>query len=174
MNQNERKFLLSNDEVRKYLPHRQPFQLVDRVIEIRAVGSPESVVQKDRLGSVVVAQKNISYSDPIFQGHFPEFSIFPGVMMIEAMAQTSSFTLYHALMAKKEKGYLFILVGVDECRFRRPVTPGDVLMIQTTLSGGKGPIWSFDCEVSVDGQKVAEAKIIASLQLAGQSGARPV
>src|SRR4051812_2452288 len=129
----ENRYRLNIDQVRKFLPHRQPLLLVDRVLEIHPKGSLDTL-SDDKLGTRVVAIKNISYGEPVFQGHFPEFSIFPGVMIIEAMAQVSSFSLYPFLESSRGgKDFQTILVGIDQARFRRPVIPGDTLRIETEV-----------------------------------------
>lgn len=164
-------YLLGIDQVRAYLPHRQPFLMIDRVLEIQHHGPEASLSPKDLVGTKVVALKSIAYNEPIFAGHFPGFSIFPGVLIVEAMAQTSCFTVYPALSKDSErlKRFKCIFVGIDDCRFRRPVTPGDSLKITTVVTGGKGTLWTFDCEAHVDGQVVAQAKIVAQLAFHDQN-----
>src|SRR5690606_36116680 len=122
----------------------------------------------DKVGTRVVALKNVTFNEPVFQGHFPEFSIFPGVMLVEAMAQASSFSLYPHLeddLEGKVKDLQCILVGVDGARFRRPVVPGDTLKIEEVTTKARGKLYGFHGEITVDGQKAAEADILANLQL---------
>lgn len=165
----ERKYAISGEAIRKFLPHRYPFLLIDRVISIEPKGSLDSAKGgDDKIGTRVVAQKNVSFNEPMFQGHFPEFAIFPGVLTIEAMAQAASFAAYPYLIgdsAQLAAGFSVILVGVDGVRFRKPVAPGDVLRIEAVLERCRGTIWGFDCTATVDGAKVAEAKILANLTL---------
>jgi 3-hydroxyacyl-[acyl-carrier-protein] dehydratase len=166
-----RKYAISGEAIRKFLPHRFPFLLVDRVLSIEPKGdlsSPKGT--EDKIGTRVVAQKNVSFNEPMFQGHFPNFAIFPGVLTIEAMAQTASFATYPFIAddaAQMERGFSVILLGVDEVRFRKPVGPGDVMKIEAILEKCRGGIWGFRCEVTVDGAKVAEAKILAHMSLEG-------
>jgi 3-hydroxyacyl-[acyl-carrier-protein] dehydratase len=166
----ESPYRLNIEQIRKFLPHRQPFLLVDRVLEIHPTGDVGDLSSNGKVGTRVVAIKNVSYNEAFFQGHFPEFSILPGVMIIEIMAQAASFSLYPNLMADTGRGgeglskdFQCILVGVDSARFRKPVVPGDTLRIETTVTKCRGRLWAFSCVALVDGQKVAEAEIMANL-----------
>lgn len=169
--QTERTYSINGEGIRKFLPHRFPFLLIDRVLAIEPKGDLASTKgTDDKLGTRVLAQKNVSFNEPMFQGHFPEFAIFPGVLTVEAMAQAASFAAYPYLIDAKGElttDFSVILLGVDEVRFRRPVVPGDVLKIEAVLEKCRGTIWGFKCEVTVDGAKVAEAKILANLTLGG-------
>jgi 3-hydroxyacyl-[acyl-carrier-protein] dehydratase len=140
------------------------------VLEIHPTGKLGDLSSlEDKVGTKVVAIKNISYSEPVFQGHFPDFSIFPGVMIVEAMAQASSFSVYPHLKANPAQKFQTILVGVDQARFRRPVIPGDTLRIETEAVKCRGRLWVFHCQASVDGSRAAEAQIMANLVLEGAS-----
>ncbi len=165
----ERTYAISGEAIRKFLPHRFPFLLVDRVLSIEPKGSLESAKgNSDKVGTRVVAVKNVSFNEPMFQGHFPDFAIFPGVLSIEAMAQTASFATYPYIVDDAEqmaRGFSVILLGVDEVRFRKPVVPGDVMRIEAVLEKCRGTMWGFRCEVTVDGAKVAEAKLLANMTL---------
>ena len=167
----ERKYAITGQAIRKFLPHRYPFLLVDRVLSIEPKGSLTNAKgSDDKIGTRVVAQKNVSFNEPMFQGHFPEFAIFPGVLTIEAMAQTASFATYPYIVDDPEqmaRGFSVVLLGVDDVRFRKPITPGDVMRIEAILEKCRGGIWGFRCEVTVDGAKVAEAKILANMTLEG-------
>lgn len=160
---------LSIEQIRAYLPHRAPFLLVDRVISvITATGEAagKGPLNSDTaVGIEVTAIKNVTYNEPHFTGHFPKYAIMPGVLIIEALAQTSSFTIYPFANdeVKAGKGIECILVGVDEARFRKPVVPGDVLTLKTKVTRCRGKIWNFDAEALVDGKRVAEAKLMANL-----------
>jgi 3-hydroxyacyl-[acyl-carrier-protein] dehydratase len=109
--------------------------------------------------------KNVSVNEPYFQGHFPDFSIVPGVLIIEAMAQVAGFSVYPSFLRMGEipSGFQCILIGVDQARFRKPVTPGDTMMIESRVVRCRGKIWSFQCSVSVEGQRISEAEILANL-----------
>lgn len=160
---------ISGEAIRKFLPHRYPFLLVDRVLSIEPKGALTSTRgTEDKIGTRIVAQKNVSFNEPMFQGHFPNFAIFPGVLTIEAMAQTASFATYPYLMQDPEqmkRGFSVILLGVDDVRFRKPIVPGDVMRIEAILEKCRGSIWGFRCVVTVDGVKAAEANILANMTL---------
>jgi 3-hydroxyacyl-[acyl-carrier-protein] dehydratase len=166
----ENAYRLSVDQIQKYLPHRAPFLLVDRVLEIHPTGDLTDLSPNNKVGTRVVALKNVSFNEPYFQGHFPGFAIMPGVLLIEIMAQAASFSLYPYFanqaggkIEHMARNFQCILVGVDSARFRRPVVPGDTLRIETTVTKCRGRLWAFQCVISVDGQRVAEADIMANL-----------
>ena len=158
-------YALNIEQIRKYLPHRPPFLLVDRILEIHTTGSLDHLMSHDKVGTKVIGLKNVSYNEPHFKGHFPEYSIMPGVLVIEAMAQTASFSIYPQVMrrpANASKQVQCFLVGVDNTRFRRPVIPGDQLRMETTVTKTRGKLWAFNCFATVNGIKVAEADIMAN------------
>ena len=165
----ETQFRLDIEKVRKFLPHRSPFLLVDRILEIHPVPHPEGIVPSAGVGTKVVGIKNVTYNEPFFQGHFPEFAIMPGVLMLETMAQVSSFSVYPSLQGVPEntlKNFRCILAGVDSARFRKPVVPGDTLRIETEVLQCRGAkLYVFKCVATVEGQKVAEADLMASLTI---------
>jgi len=162
----ENQYCLNMNQMQKFLPHRAPFLLVDRVLEIHPVGDLELPPPVAQVGTKVVAIKNVSYNEPFFQGHFPDYAIMPGVLILESMAQTASFSVYPSLMrdgGRFVRDFQCILIGVDGARFRKPVVPGDTLRIETEVVKCRGRLWAFQCSASVDGQKVAEAEIMANL-----------
>lgn len=133
--------------IAELLPHRYPFQLVDRVLRL---------VDGER----IVALKNLSLLDPFFRGHFPDNPVMPGVLICEAMAQAG------ALLAMRStdgvpRGVGVVLSGLDNVRFRRPVVPGDQLQMEVTLTRKHRPLWRLHGTASVDGQLAAEADILA-------------
>jgi 3-hydroxymyristoyl/3-hydroxydecanoyl-(acyl carrier protein) dehydratase len=142
---------------------------VDRVLDIQPVGDLTNLAfDSSKVGVKVQALKSVSYNEPFFQGHFPQFSIMPGVLIIEAMAQASSFSIYPYIehdVERISRDFQCILVGVDGVRFRKPVVPGDALHIETEVVKCRGKLWSFKCQGIVDGQRVAEAEILANLML---------
>jgi 3-hydroxyacyl-[acyl-carrier-protein] dehydratase len=136
-------------QIQELLPHRYPFLLVDRVIECEA---------KHRLRAI----KNVTYNEAFFQGHFPHEPIFPGVLILEAMAQTTGLLASQSdpnLVGKKNTYYL---VGIDNVRFKRPVVPGDQLILEAKYIRHKRNIWSFECRAEVDGELVACAQIMCA------------
>ena len=126
-------------EIKRYLPHRYPMLLVDRVLEITK-------------GETISCIKNVSYNENIFQGHFPNRPILPGVVIIEALAQASGILGFHAVGKTAEDGLLYLFAGIDDVRFKRPVVPGDQLLLESRIIYRKRNIWKFEVEASVDGE----------------------
>ncbi len=138
--------MLEADEIQKIIPHRYPFLLVDRVLEMgddRAVGI-----------------KNVTQNEPFFPGHFPGRPIMPGVLIIEALAQVGAV----ALLSRPEyRGKLAFFAGIDKARFKRPVLPGDVLRLEVTLERMRGPIGKGRGVATVDGQLAAQGEFLFAL-----------
>ncbi len=146
--------------IQRLLPHRYPFLLIDRVVEF-------AETDPDRC----VALKNVTINEPFFVGHFPDHPVMPGVLILEAMAQASA---AHSLLRLQQscQDWVIYLMSIDRAKFRRPVVPGDQLMLHSTVLRGHGKIWKFRGEAQVAGQVVAEAEYMASLQpRAGSGGA---
>ena len=135
-------------EILKILPHRYPFLLVDRILEIEA-------------GKRVVGIKNVTYNEEFFQGHFPGNPVMPGVLVLEAMAQVAGIGLL-GVVAEKEKKLLY-LSGVDRCKFRRPVVPGDQLRIEAEIVSLKMRVCKCHATAAVDGNLCAEADLLSVL-----------
>ena len=135
-------------QLMKLLPHRYPFLLVDRVIDIDADNS-------------AIGIKNVTVNEPHFQGHFPEQPVMPGVLIIEAMAQTAGVICLKSSGADKPS--LVYFMTIDNAKFRRPVVPGDTLEIHVKKLKKRGNIWRYACEALVDGAKAAEAEISAMM-----------
>ena len=136
-------------EIREYLPHRYPFLLVDRVTELN-------------LGDSIVAYKNVTVNEPLFNGHFPDHPVMPGVLVIEAMAQAAGILGFKTMDKTPQDGSIYYFVGSDKLRFKRPVVPGDKLQLDAAIVSEKRGIWKFDCRASVDGQLVASATILCA------------
>jgi 3-hydroxyacyl-[acyl-carrier-protein] dehydratase len=136
-------------EIKKWLPHRYPFLLVDRVVELRE-------------GEYIHAYKNISINEEVFNGHFPQAPIFPGVMIIEAMAQASGILGFKTMGKTPQDGSVYLFAGADKVRFRRQVIPGDRLKLEATVVSTKSGIWKFECSASVDGERAASAVILCA------------
>lgn len=141
-------------EVRRYLPHRYPFMLVDRVLDYVP-------------GESLTAIKNITYNEPQFTGHFPERPIMPGVLLIEAMAQAAGILAQVSTGVRVDDRHLYYLVGVDNARFKRPVEPGDQVVLRAELQRAIRGVWKFSCEARVDGQVVASAEVMSVLKEVG-------
>ena len=136
-------------EIQEYLPHRYPFLLVDRVEEIE-------------LGEYIVAIKNVSVNEPFFQGHFPELPILPGVLIIEAMAQASGILGFRTVGKKPADGSLYMFVGAEKMRFKRPVYPGDQLVMRAEVLTQKRGIWKFAVKAEVGGELAAQGEILCA------------
>ena len=124
--------------IMQMIPHRLPFLMIDRVVDMHA-------------DKGCVGIKNVSITDPYFQGHFPGAPVMPGVLIIEAMAQTAAVLVVHTLGAKSE-GKLVYFMSVDNCRFRRPVYPGDRLIVEVKKERNRGPVWKFNGLAKVEGK----------------------
>ncbi|HEY8279756.1 MAG TPA: 3-hydroxyacyl-ACP dehydratase FabZ [Bdellovibrionota bacterium] len=151
-------------QIMSFLPHRYPFLFVDRIISVEVPYSPDGKLQQ--VGTRVVGIKNATINEPYFTGHFPKLPITPGVVIIETMAQISSFAIMPWLKVDKDMRILskfdLRLAGVDNTRFRRPFSPGECLKITIDVTKQRGPIWGFKCHGEVDGQPVVEADVLAS------------
>lgn len=140
--------ILDVNQIRQILPHRYPFLLVDRIIEMDETH--------------VVGIKNVTVNEPFFQGHFPEFPVMPGVLIVEAMAQTAGVQVLSSIPDRHNK--LVFLVSVDAARFRKPVVPGDQLRIEMRVTKRKGTVAKMAGTVTVEGVLVAEAEVMCKLE----------
>jgi len=137
------------NEVKNFLPHRYPFLLIDRVIDFE-------------VGSSLTAIKNVSFNEPQFTGHFPDQPIMPGVLIIEALAQATGILAFKSEVGKPQKGQIYMLVGVDNARFKRTVEPGDQLRLEVEVMTVKRGIWKFKCIASVDDKVVTSAELMCT------------
>ena len=140
---------LDIDGIMKRIPHRYPFLMIDRIVDIIP-------------GESAVGIKNVTVNEPHFQGHFPARPVMPGVLIIEAMAQTSAALVVHTL-GQEAQGKLVYFMSVDGGKFRKPVVPGDVLKIHVKRLQRRANVWKFQGEAKVDGQLVAEANYAAMI-----------
>ncbi|QEW07702.1 3-hydroxyacyl-ACP dehydratase FabZ [Nitrincola iocasae] len=136
-------------EIRKYLPHRYPFLLVDRVIELVP-------------GESIVAIKNVTVNEPFFNGHFPEHPVMPGVLLVEAMAQAAGILGFKTMDKTPEGGSIYYFVGADDLRFKRPVVPGDQVKLEARVMSERRGIWKFAVKASVDDLIVCSATILCA------------
>ncbi|MBU1294511.1 MAG: 3-hydroxyacyl-ACP dehydratase FabZ [Gammaproteobacteria bacterium] len=141
--------MMDVNEIRQYLPHRYPFLLVDRIVEIN-------------LNDSIIAYKNVTINEPFFNGHFPNHPVMPGVLIIEAMAQAAGVLGFKTMGKKPEDGSIYYFVGVDNARFKRPVVPGDRLQLEAKIIAEKRGIWKFECRATVDGQLACSATIMCA------------
>ncbi|GAK05065.1 (3R)-hydroxymyristoyl-[acyl carrier protein] dehydratase [Geomicrobium sp. JCM 19037] len=139
--------MLSIEEIKEIIPHRYPFLLIDRVTELQA-------------GESCTAIKNVSANEEFFNGHFPDFPLMPGVLIVEALAQTGAVAL---LKHENFAGKLAVFAGIDNCRFKGQVKPGDQLKLETTLTRVRGSIGKGHGVASVDGQTVAELDLMFAI-----------
>jgi 3-hydroxyacyl-[acyl-carrier-protein] dehydratase len=140
--------ILDVNEIRQILPHRYPFLLVDRIVELE----PERIV----------GIKNVTVNEPFFDGHFPEFPVMPGVLIVEAMAQTAGVLVLKSIPDRDSK--LVLLVSIEMAKFRKPVVPGDQLRIEMNVIRRKGSVAKMAGRVTVDGVLVSEAEVMCKLQ----------
>jgi 3-hydroxyacyl-[acyl-carrier-protein] dehydratase len=138
---------LDIEAIKKILPHRYPFLLIDRVVALTP-------------GKHAVGRKSVSINEPFFQGHFPTKAIMPGVLVIESMAQVGGVMM---LSVPEHAGKLAYIGGITGARFRRPVVPGDTVECETTLLKSRGDIGKVQCSAKVNGELVAEAEIMFAL-----------
>ena len=143
--------VLDVNDIMEMIPHRYPFLLIDKMKDIVA-------------GESAVGVKNVTINEPFFVGHFPEKPVMPGVLIIEAMAQTSGALVVHTL-GEEAKGKLVYFMSVDKAKFRKPVGPGDVIEIKVQKTQARRNVWKFDCVATVEGSKVAEASVQAMIML---------
>lgn len=163
------------DEILEVLPHRYPFLMVDRVLEVRTakplrLGMSDVEINEARKGSFARTLKSVSYNEPQFQGHFPEYPILPGVLTLETMAQAAAFVAV-PFVAVAHSGDLprlnVVLAGFDNVRFRRPIRPGDRMEVKVTATQWRAQIWGFEGEVIVDGKIAAEGSFLTHLTTGG-------
>ena len=138
-------------QIMKFLPHRYPFLLVDRVLEL---------VPNER----VVAIKNVTMNEPHFPGHFPNHPVMPGVLMIEALAQTAGLLAFKSSGKEVGANSVIYFVGIDGARFKRPVVPGDQVRMEATILRHTRGIWKFAAKATVDGQLACEAELMCTLK----------
>ncbi len=140
-------------EIQKILPHRFPFLLVDRI----DILTP---------GKYVEGYKNVSISEPVFQGHFPDHPIYPGVMIIEGMAQAGGVLAFKSMdntSQEEIENKVVYFMSIDKAKFRAPVTPGDKLVYKINVLRNKGPVWQLDAKAYVDDKVVAQAELKAMI-----------
>ena len=143
--------IIDIEEIKKILPHRYPFLLIDRIIEVKQ-------------GECIKAIKNITYNEPCFQGHFPSKSVMPGVLIIEAFAQATALLGAYGLdEVRNSENELYYLVSVDRARFRKPATPGDQLIINVKFLSVKRGMWKFNASACVDSEEVASAELLTTI-----------
>jgi len=138
-------------EILKYLPHRYPFLLVDRVLSCDP-------------GKNISALKNVSMNEPFFSGHFPHYPVMPGVLIIEALAQAAAILTLRTANLTTNDDSLYYFVGIDGARFKKPVQPGDQLILKATILRERIGIWKYAVQAEVDGRVVTEAELMCTMR----------
>jgi len=138
-------------KVLEYLPHRYPFLLIDRVLSYEP-------------GKEVKALKNVTINEPFFNGHFPKFPVMPGVLIIEAMAQAAAILSFVTMGEKSNDDSVYYFVGIDNARFKKPVTAGDALHLHVTLERHMRGVWKFKATAQVENVLVAEADLLCAVR----------
>ncbi len=139
------------NQILEHLPHRYPFLLIDRVLTIDP-------------GKEIVALKNVSMNEPFFPGHYPHHPVMPGVLIIEAMAQAAAILSFTSEGGKPDENKVYYFVGIDGARFKRPVVPGDQLILKVKPLRNLRGLWKFAAVAEVDGQVAAEAEIMCTMR----------
>ena len=136
-------------QILEHLPHRYPFLLVDRVLELE-------------VGKSIHAYKNVTINEPFFTGHFPHHPVMPGVLIMEALAQAAGILSFKTMGEMPSDDSVFYFVGIDEARFKKPVMPGDQLHLHVTIERQMRGIWKYAAEAKVDGEIAASAKLMCA------------
>jgi 3-hydroxyacyl-[acyl-carrier-protein] dehydratase len=143
--------ILGINEIKSYLPHRYPLLLVDRVVDYE-------------LGKTITAIKNVTVNEEFFNGHFPHKPVMPGVLMIEALAQTAAILSFMTMGVKPDENSVVYFVGIDNARFKRPVEPGDQLKMDIEILRTSRGIWKYKATASVDGKVAVEAELMCTIR----------
>ncbi|GIK26068.1 MAG: 3-hydroxyacyl-[acyl-carrier-protein] dehydratase FabZ [Rhodocyclales bacterium] len=138
-------------EILEHLPHRYPILLVDRVLEVIP-------------GERIVALKNVSVNEPFFPGHYPHHPVMPGVLIVEALAQAAAILSFKTLGGKPDDKSVYYFVGIDGARFKRPVSPGDQLILEVSIQANKRGLWKFAAQAKVEDQVAAEAELMCTVR----------
>ena len=136
-------------QILEHLPHRYPFLLIDRVTEVKP-------------GESLTGYKNVTFNEPYFTGHFPQRPVMPGVLILEALAQATGILAFRTVDKIPDENSLYYFVGIDKARFKRPVEPGDQLVLHVEFVKEKRGIWKFIAKASVEGKEVCSADIMCA------------
>jgi 3-hydroxyacyl-[acyl-carrier-protein] dehydratase len=138
-------------EILKYLPHRFPFLLVDRVVSLDP-------------GKTIVALKNVTVNEPFFVGHFPHHPVMPGVLIVEALAQAAALLTFRSMNHVPDEKSIYYFVGIDRARFKRPVTPGDQLELKVKIERETRGMWKYSAAAYVEGKLATEAELMCTVR----------
>jgi 3-hydroxyacyl-[acyl-carrier-protein] dehydratase len=141
-------------QILEHLPHRYPMLLVDRVLEMES-------------GKSIKAVKNVTINEPFFPGHYPSSPVMPGVLVIESMAQTAAILTFITMNAKPDPQSVYYFVGIDNARFKKPVMPGDQMILEVQLTRSMRGMWKYAAKASVDGVLCAQADLMTSYRVNG-------
>jgi len=150
---------LDINQIKEYLPHRYPLLLVDRVLDWES-------------GKKITALKNVTVNEEFFNGHFPHKPVMPGVLMIEALAQTAALLSFLTMNQKPDENAIVYFVGIDGARFKRPVEPGDQLKMEVEILRVARGIWKYKAKGTVDGQTAVEAELMCTMRSAADASQR--
>jgi 3-hydroxyacyl-[acyl-carrier-protein] dehydratase len=139
------------NEILQYLPHRYPFLLVDRILELEE-------------GKRVLALKNVTINEPFFPGHFPHRPVMPGVLILEALAQAAAVLSFKTMGQKPDENSVVYFAGIDKARFKRPVSPGDQLLLEVSITRTMRNIWKYQAVARVGEETAAEAELMCALK----------
>lgn len=152
--------ILDITQIKEYLPHRYPLLLVDRVVDYE-------------LGKTITAIKNVTVNEEFFNGHFPHKPVMPGVLMVEALAQTAAILSFMTMGVKPDENSVVYFVGIDGVRFKRPVEPGDQLKMDVEILRTSRGIWKYKAVASVDGKVAVEAELMCTIRGAAEAPMNP-
>jgi 3-hydroxyacyl-[acyl-carrier-protein] dehydratase len=144
-------------QILDHLPHRFPMLLIDRVLSVEA-------------GKEVVALKNVTINEPFFSGHFPHYPVMPGVLIVEAMAQAAAILAFKTFNLKSNRDSVYYFVGIDEARFKKPVVPGDRLILKAQILRNIRGIWKFSAQALVEETLVSEAQLLCTMRILPVNG----
>ena len=149
--------ILDITQIKEYLPHRYPLLLVDRVVDYE-------------LGKTITAIKNVTVNEEFFNGHFPHKPVMPGVLMVEALAQTAAILSFMTMGVKPDENSVVYFVGIDGVRFKRPVEPGDQLKMEVEILRVSRGIWKYKAVASVDGKVAVEGELMCTIRANESAG----
>ncbi|MDP9108921.1 MAG: 3-hydroxyacyl-ACP dehydratase FabZ [Pseudomonadota bacterium] len=147
---------LDISQIKEYLPHRYPLLLVDRVLDWES-------------GKTIVAIKNVTANEEFFNGHFPHKPVMPGVLMIEALAQSAALLSFLTMGQKPDENSVVYFIGIDSARFKRPVVPGDQIRMEVEIVRHTRGIWKYRARATVDGQLAVEAELMCTMRSASDA-----
>jgi 3-hydroxyacyl-[acyl-carrier-protein] dehydratase len=144
-------------QIMDHIPHRYPMLLIDRVLSVEA-------------GKEIVALKNVTMNEPFFSGHFPHYPVMPGVLIVEAMAQAAAILAFKTFNLRNDSNSVYYFVGIDEARFKKPVVPGDRMIVKAQITRNLRGIWKFSAQALVEEKLVSEAQLLCTMRELPASG----